>query len=129
MRCWRSCNAGLIVLLLAGCLAESPPSALAEAADRATHFHTLIGGTPIHLALEDCEVFFVAPDGSREQVLDTDFYPVFSVCQRQDVTADADFIRVELGRQALGAGGCCATGGTWRSRDGKPGNDACPANG
>ncbi len=116
MRSRRSFDLGLFAFLLAGCQAETPPPA---AADAATHFHALIGGTPVHLALADCEVFFVAPDGGREKVLSTDFYPMLSVCMRQNVSADADFITVELGRQAFGAGGCCATEGTWRSRDGK----------
>lgn len=114
MRSWRSFNAGLIVLLLAGCQGDAPPPARV---DRATHFRAVVGGTPVHLALEDCTVFFVAPDGRREEVLSTDFYPMLSACKVQEVSANADFIHVELGRQALGAGGCCATGGTWRSRD------------
>lgn len=109
MRWWRSCS---LLLLLAGCQAEPPP-------DTAQHFRAEVQGLPVHLALDDCEVFRVLPDGRRQRVLTTDFYPMLSVCQRQDVTADSDYIRVELGRQALGAGGCCATGGTWRSRDGQ----------
>jgi len=117
MSSWRSFEVGLISLLLAACQAKTPPAP--AAADTATHFHAVIGGTPIHLALEDCEVFFVAPDGGREKVLATDFYPMPSVCKIQKAAADAEYITVELGRQAFGAGGCCATEGTWRSRDGK----------
>lgn len=113
---WRSFNLGLFAFLLASCQAKAPPP---PATDAATHFRAVIGGTPIHLALEDCEVFFVTADGRREKVLSTDFYPMLSVCKIQNVSADADFITVELGRQAFGAGGCCATEGTWRSRDGK----------
>lgn len=118
MRSWRSFEVGLISLLLAACQAKTPPAPAAEV-DAATHFRAVIGGMPIHLALEDCEVFFVAPDGGREKVLGTDFYPMSSVCKIQNASADAEFITVELGRQAFGAGGCCATEGTWRSRDGK----------
>ena len=44
----------------------------------------------MHLALDDCEVFRVLSDGRRERVLTTDFYPMLSVCQRQEVSADAD---------------------------------------
>lgn len=116
MRYWRSFEMGLIAMLLAGCQAKAPPP---PATDAATHFQAVVGGAPIHLALEDCEVFLVAPDGGREKVLSTDFYPMLSVCKRQNISADADFITVELGRQAFGAGGCCATEGIWRSRDGK----------
>lgn len=116
MRCWRSFNLGLFAFLLSGCQAKAPPP---PATDSATHFRAVIGGTPVHLALDDCEVFFVAMDGHREKVLSMDFYPMLSVCKIRNVSADADFITVELGRQAFGAGGCCATDGTWRSRDGK----------
>jgi len=110
-------EAGLLALL-AACQAETPPQVQPEA-DKAEHFHAVIGGTPLHLALEDCEVFFVAPGDKREKVLATDFYPMPSVCKVQKAAADADYITVELGRQAFGAGGCCATEGIWRSRDGK----------
>lgn len=109
LRCWRCCS---LLLFLGGCQAEPPP-------DTAQHFRAELHGLPVHLALDDCEVFRVLPDGRREQVLTTDFYPMLSVCQRQEVSADSEYVRVELGRQALGAGGCCATGGTWRSRDGQ----------
>jgi hypothetical protein len=109
MRCWRRCS---LLLVLAGCQAEPPP-------DTAQHFRAELHGVSVHLALDDCEVFRVLPDGRRERVLTTDFYPMLSVCQRQEVSADAEYVLVQLGRQALGAGGCCATDGTWRSRDGQ----------
>lgn len=107
---------GLLGLALAGCQGEEPPS---DQADKATHFRATLDGRPVHLALEDCEVFYVPPKGRRERVLSTDFYPMFSVCQRQEASLGDGYILVQLGRQALGAGGCCATGGTWRSRDGR----------
>lgn len=110
---WRRIGRVLLTLPLAGFQAKAP------AADAATHFHAVIGGTPIHLALVDCEVFLVGADGRREKVLTTDFYPMFSACKIQKVSADAEYVTVELGRQAFGAGGCCATEGTWRSKDGK----------
>lgn len=105
----------MAAVLLVACRAEPPPPTI----DDAVHFRTVIDGAPIHLALDDCEVFVQARDGSRQKVLDTDFYPMLTMCQIQRVSADASHITVELGRMALGAGGCCATGGTWRSRDGR----------
>lgn len=107
---------GLLGLTLAGCQGEEAPS---DQADQAIHFRATLDGRPVHLALEDCEVFYVPPEGRRERVLSTDFYPMFSVCQRQEASLSDGYILVQLGRQALGAGGCCATGGTWRSRDGR----------
>lgn len=106
----------LLCASLAGCQGEEPAPG---SEDKATHFRATLDGRPIHLALEDCEVFFVTPEGRREQVVTTDFYPMFSVCQRQEASLSDGYILVQLGRQALGAGGCCATGGTWRSRDGR----------
>jgi hypothetical protein len=119
----RSFDRHLIVLLglmLAGCQAETPPDNPPEDVDaRAVHFRTTLDGQAVHLVLGDCEAFLVQPDGSRTRVLSTDFYPMFSVCQRQEASVSEGYILVQLGRQALGAGGCCATEGTWRSRDGK----------
>jgi hypothetical protein len=106
----------LVVLLMDDGAAPVPPPA---ATDRASHFRAVVGGLPVHLALEDCEVFVVSDDGGREKVLSTDFYPMLSACARQEAASDAEFITVELGRLALGAGACCTTGGQWRSRDGR----------
>jgi hypothetical protein len=111
---------GLLGLMLAGCQAENPPDNPSEDTDTgAVHFRTTLDGQAVHLVLADCEAFLVQPDGSRTRVLSTDFYPMFSVCQRQEASVSEGYILVQLGRQALGAGGCCATEGTWRSRDGK----------
>jgi len=114
---WRSFELGLIMSLLVACQAEAPPTPIE--ADKASHIHAEIDGTLLHLVLQDCEVFFVAADGRRDKVLSTDFYPMPSVCKIQNVATNAQFVTVELGRQAFGTGGCCATAGTWRSRDGK----------
>lgn len=87
--------------------------------DRATHHRLVLGGVPVHLALEDCVVYRVEADGRREPVLATDPYPWPTVCKIQKLSVDAQGVTVELGRTAFGAGGCCATEGLWRSRDGK----------
>ncbi len=46
-------------------------------------------------------------------------YPFFTSCERQWLDADGEAVLATLGRRALGAGGCCATGGTYRSVDGR----------
>lgn len=107
----------MIAWLLAGCQGDEP-AAPPAAQDKAIPFQAVIAGNAIRLALDDCAVFRVLPDGSREKVLATDPYPMLSACKVQTIAADGDFITVELGRQAFGAGGCCATEGLWRSRDG-----------
>lgn len=112
----RLCAAAVFTgAVLTGCKAQE---STAPTKDNATHFRTEIDGRPIHLALADCEAFIVLPDGRRERVLTTDFYPMISACQRQEASVRDGHVVVELGRQALGAGGCCATEGLWRSRDG-----------
>lgn len=82
-------------------------------------FDFTLGGRAVSLVLDDCEVFVAGAKGERERVVTTDFYPMFSACQREEISSDGEFIQVELGRMAFGAGGCCATSGTWRTRDGR----------
>ena len=114
---------GLVLVALLALVGADPGAAQTATApaapDRATHHRLVLGGAPVHLALEDCAVYRVEPDGRREQVLATDPYPWPTVCKIQKLSADAQLVTVELGRTALGAGGCCATEGLWRSRDGK----------
>lgn len=104
-------------LLVSGCESETPRNEMTALQGRTFDF--VMRGQAVRLVLEDCEVFFVPSKGERERVVTTDFYPMISACQREDISSDADYITVFLGRQALGAGGCCATSGTWRSPDGR----------
>lgn len=89
-------------------------------------FKGLLGGKPVHLAVHDCKVYRAIPKSSKEpgengwqMVLEPDLYPFFTYCERQSLQADNGVVTVTLGRIAFGAGGCCATGGTYRSRDGE----------
>ena len=107
----------LVVLALGAC--DEPPREPAGSAQAGRTLDFVLHGKPIRIAVHDCEVFAVDAKGERARVVTTDFYPMFSVCQREEVSASDDFIRVELGRTALGAGGCCATSGSWRTRDGR----------
>lgn len=85
-------------------------------------FKGQLAGTPVHLLVHDCEVFRVEPQAGGEvqwtSVLKPAFYPFWTVCQRQRMSFDAKAVTVTLGRMAVGAGGCCATGGTYRTVDG-----------
>lgn len=107
----------LLCLVCAGCDADRPRAAAPEQKGRTVDY--VVRGLPVRLLLNDCEVFHVPPRGEPRRVVTTDFYPMFSACQREEISADADYITVFLGRQAFGAGGCCATSGTWRSSDGE----------
>src|SRR5687768_4987073 len=95
--------------------------AIADTAGRV--FRGTIGGRPVALMVHDCKVFDLsdAPrvDGRRPSVLTTEFYPWPTFCMRQSIEADTAWVKVELGRTVFSAGGCCATGGTYRSRDGR----------
>ena len=94
-------------------------------------FKGLLEGKPVHLAVHDCKVYRAvlkeagksgeageAKEGAWQMVLEPDLYPFFTYCERQSLQADSGAVTVTLGRIAFGAGGCCATGGTYRSRDG-----------
>lgn len=86
-------------------------------------FEGVLAGKPTFLVLHECELYQVerlANGGVRwESVLAPDPYPFFTVCQRQSMTERKGELTVKLGRMAVGAGGCCATGGTYRSTDGR----------
>lgn len=100
--------------LLAGC--EEP-------VEPGTKLRAEIDGTRIELLLHDCKVYLTAHGKEklreRVRVLEPEPYPWFTFCDRQEIAADKRYITATLGRVAFGAGGCCATGGTYRSRDGR----------
>lgn len=114
---------------LAGCgpAPVEPPNEAAlalQAADPADVFKGTLAGQPVHLMAHDCKVFrILAVRGTQadwERVLAPEPYPFFTSCDRQSLEANADgSVTATLGRMAFGAGGCCATGGTWRSVDGR----------
>ncbi|MEO8023111.1 hypothetical protein [Polaromonas sp.] len=82
-------------------------------------FDGLLGGTPTRLTVHDCKVYRALPGKDAwEKVLEPDMYPFYTVCDRQSLQVEEGAVTVTLGRMAFGAGGCCATGGTYRSTDG-----------
>ena len=86
-------------------------------------FRGTLAGEPLHLVVNDCEVYSVKslPRGEVEwtSVVKPEMYPFFNFCVRQSLQLEGNVLVAELGRQAFGAGGCCATGGTYRSVDGR----------
>ena len=85
-------------------------------------FRGQLAGQPVDMLVHDCEVFHVerlAKGGVKwTSVLEPDFYPLWTSCIRQSLEVKQGAVTVTLGRQAFGAGGCCATGGVYRSVDG-----------
>jgi hypothetical protein len=75
------------------------------------------------LMVHECKVYNLAdaPNarGRRPVILEPDFYPFPTGCSRQSIESDSAWVTIVLGRMAFGAGGCCATGGTYRTRDGR----------
>lgn len=114
---------------LAGCNsgeAQAPLSKQAQATRDAAPeqvFKGVLAGQPVFLLVHDCEVFLVEPlekgEVRWEKVLAPEPYPFFTSCQRQSIRYEEGVLRVTLGRMAFGAGGCCATGGDYRSTDGR----------
>lgn len=116
----------LASIALTGCYEAPAPSkeeiALREATPERL-FEGKLAGRDVRLIVHDCEVFDIQKDESGRMVwtlvLEPEFYPSFMVCQRQSLTADAKGVTAVLGRMAFGAGGCCASGGTYHSTDGR----------
>jgi len=115
----------MLAALLAGCGKPEPavppakPDPMAEVPPERV-FKGSLGGKPVHLAVSDCKVYRALPgDGGWQMVLEPEPYPFFSSCDRQTLGAENGAVTVTLGRMAFGAGGCCATGGTYRSTDGE----------
>lgn len=123
-----ACSIGC-ALLLCGCSPAPAPTPLSEAAiavrDAAPEdvFRGSLGGAEVQLLVRDCKVFRIEPGAGQEVTLTRQLapepYPFFSVCERQSLRYEDGAVIAVLGRMAVGAGGCCATGGTWRTRDGR----------
>jgi hypothetical protein len=85
-------------------------------------FQGQLGGQDVHFVLHDCALYRAAPAGvlpAWALVLEPEPYPFFTSCERQSMQFARGALTVNLGRMAFGAGGCCATGGNWRSSDGR----------
>jgi hypothetical protein len=119
-------------LVLAGCdssLPPPPPGSKLTAETIATNealeknqFKGTLAGKPIHLLVNNCKVYKVeAGEGENVQwtlVLEGDFYPLPTQCIRESLTAGKGFVTAFIGRQAMGAGGCCTGQPEYRSSDG-----------
>lgn len=116
----------LILSSLLGCepqtpiAASPPPLPFADVPPELSFVGTL-SGTAMRLVVNDCKVYRNTQDPQREQdwhkVLETEPYP-FAYCHRQNMRVENNLISVDIGDMAFGAGGCCATGGSYTSTDG-----------
>lgn len=85
-----------------------------------------LNGQFVHLIVHKCKVYLNQADpestsGARRWtvVLEPEFYPSLMSCQRQRLSRQGDTVEAEIGEVAMGAGGCCTTGGRFRSADGR----------
>lgn len=122
------------VSLLAACddvpLPDPPKGSTLSAETIATRdtpeelqFKGVLGGKPIHLLVNNCKVYRVDPAEGENvtwtKVLEGDFYPLPTSCIRQSMSTDKKGnVTVFIGRQAMGAGGCCTGEPRYRSADG-----------
>ena len=122
------CIAALTVTLACGLTEEqraarSADSIVAIADSGGRVFRGVVSGQRIAVMVHDCKVYNLADgprkNGQRPVILKPDFYPWPTVCARESIEGDSARVTVQLGRTGIGAGGCCATGGTYRSRDGR----------
>jgi hypothetical protein len=99
---------------------SEPPLPFAAVPPELSFVGTL-AGTAVRLVVDDCKVYRNTQDPKREQdwqkVLETEFYPI-AYCHRQNMHIEKGLVTVQIGDMAFGAGGCCATGGTYTSTDG-----------
>ena len=124
---WRAQWSLLVLAVLwAGCSEPAPPEPPPADVDPMAEvppervFKGVLAGKPVHLAVQGCKVYRALPDGGGWQmVLEPELYPFFTSCDRQTLLAEKGAVTVTLGRIAFGAGGCCATGGTYRTKDGE----------
>ncbi|OZI55226.1 hypothetical protein [Bordetella genomosp. 5] len=126
----------LLTLCAAGTLAAcdptlpSPPAGSALSAETIAtrdtppgqQFKGVLAGQAIHLLVHECKVYRVDDAGAGNvawtKVLEGDFYPLPTACVRQSLTADKSGVTAFIGRQAMGAGGCCTGQPEFRSTDG-----------
>lgn len=117
---------------LAGCDSSLPPPPAGSKLTAETiatqetppelQFKGALAGKPIHLLVHECKVYKVDPaEGDNVAwtlVLEGEFYPLPTICIRQELTVNKGVAKVFLGRQAFGAGGCCTGRPEYRSTDG-----------
>jgi hypothetical protein len=103
--------------------ARSADSIVALAAEKGLVFRGVVSGNPVAIMVRDCKVYNLddkpRSDGVRPVILRPDFYPWPTACGRESIEGHSAFVTLTIGRWGVGAGACCSTGGTYRSRDGR----------
>ena len=83
----------------------------------------LAHGKAVSLGIKACKVYRLidAEDAAPHWTLLFKPTPYFlpQQCVREQLAFDGKYIQIEIGTQALGAGGCCTTYAAYRSQDGE----------
>nr|WP_321440585.1 hypothetical protein [uncultured Hyphomonas sp.] len=83
----------------------------------------LATGEPVLFGIKSCKVYRSAPSAGAPEIWTLLFepapYPLPQQCVRERLEFDGKYIQIEIGTQALGAGGCCTTYAAYRSSDGE----------
>jgi len=88
-----------------------------------TRVELTVDGRKLTLQMGDCRIYKVERNWlgrtHKTRVLSTDFYLGFTACSHQSLSKEGEYAIASLCRQAIGAGGGCASSGTYRTRDGE----------
>ncbi|WP_116364677.1 hypothetical protein [Parahaliea mediterranea] len=83
----------------------------------------LADGRVTLFGIKACKVYQSVMSGQARQGWELLFkpapYPLPQQCVRERLEFDGEYIQVEIGTQAMGAGGCCTHYAAYRSRDGE----------
>ncbi|GEM_PF-426363 len=83
----------------------------------------LANGRAALFGIKACKVYrsdpIEASAGNWTLLFEPEPYPMPQQCVRERLEFDGEYIQIEIGTQALGAGGCCTTYAAYRSQDGE----------
>lgn len=75
------------------------------------------------LGIKDCHVYKATEaNGSSAEwqlLFKPAFYPLPTACIKERLEMEGEFLHIEIGTQAIGAGGCCTTYAAYRTLDGE----------
>lgn len=81
------------------------------------------GGLAIQFGIRNCKVYTATQTKGPQLEWQLLFKPAPYVlpqqCVRESLAFDGQYIQIEIGTQAIGAGGCCTTYAAYRSRNGE----------
>ena len=125
---------GIVLAICGGVIAVPATRLLRRAptdAERLDRFETKTKGRVVRMDLDgktvvfllrDCKVYVLTVANKevvQDKVLETDFYPWFTVCTQSTLEHDGEYVLAHLSKQAVGAGGGSVGGGNYRSKDGR----------